>query len=96
MTGPATYEIRVQGHLDDHWSDRLGGLGLTRNADGTTTLSGPLADQSELYGVLAGLRDIGAALLSVMLLSLADAAVAGASWEQEPGQGGEQDARAGR
>ena len=65
MTGTATYEIRVQGHLDDHWSDRLGDLAITRNADGTTTLTGPLADQPELYGVLAGLRDIGAALLSV-------------------------------
>ena len=87
MTGPATYEIRVAGHLDDHWSDRLCGLAITRNADGTTTLSGLLADQSELYGVLAGLRDIGAALLSVVPLSLADAAVPGASWEEEPGQG---------
>ena len=87
MTGAATYEIRVAGHLDDHWSDRLGGLGITRNADGTTTLTGLLADQSELYGVLAGLRDIGAALLSVVLLPLADAAVPGASWKHEPGQG---------
>ena len=87
MTGAATYEIRVQGHLDDHWSDRLGGLTITRNADGTTTLSGPLTDQSGLYGVLSGLRDIGAALLSVVLLTLADAAVPGASWEDEPGQG---------
>ena len=81
MTGQATYEIRVAGHLDDHWSDRLGGLAVTRHADGTTTLAGRLADQAELYGVLAGLRDIGAALLSVELLSLADAGGAGASWE---------------
>ena len=65
MTGPATYEIRVVGHLDDHWSDRFGGLEISRNADGTTTLAGPLADQSQLYGVLSGLRDIGAVLLSV-------------------------------
>ena len=65
MTGPATYEIRVQGHLDDHWSDRLCGLVVTRNADGTTTLTGEVADQAQLYGVLAGLRDIGATLLSV-------------------------------
>jgi hypothetical protein len=64
MTG-STYEIRVEGHLDDHWSDRLGGLALTRHADGTTTLTGRLADQSQLYGVLSGLRDIGAALLSL-------------------------------
>jgi hypothetical protein len=65
MTGPAAYAIRVEGHLDDHWSVRLGGLALTRNVDGTTTLTGRFADQAQLYGVLAGLRDIGAALLSV-------------------------------
>jgi hypothetical protein len=65
MTGPAAYVIRVEGHLDDHWSDRLGGLALTRDVDGTTTLTGPLADQAQLHGVLAGLRDIGATLLSV-------------------------------
>ena len=40
-----------------------------------------------VVGVLAGLRDIGAALLSVVLVSLADAGLPGASWEQEPGQG---------
>ena len=82
MTGPATYSIRVGGHLDDHWSDRLGGLAVTRHPDGTTTLTGRLADQAQLYGVLSGLRDIGAALLSLELLSLADAVVAGASWEE--------------
>lgn len=65
MTRPAAYDIRVEGHLDDHWSDRLGGLALTRNADGTTTLTGCLTDQAQLYGVLSGLRDIGATLLSV-------------------------------
>ncbi|HSF35215.1 MAG TPA: hypothetical protein VLA70_03830 [Nocardioides sp.] len=65
MTGPAAYAIRVEGHLDDHWSVRLGGLALRRNVDGTTTLTGRFADQAQLYGVLAGLRDIGATLLSV-------------------------------
>jgi hypothetical protein len=65
MTGPAAYEIRVAGHLDDHWSDRLGGLAVTRHADGTTTLAGCLADQAQLYGVLSGLRDIGATLLAL-------------------------------
>ena len=58
-------DIRVEGHLDDHWSDRLGGLSVTRNADGTTTLTGRLADQAQLYGVLSGLRDIGATLISL-------------------------------
>ncbi len=62
---PATYAIRVAGHLDDHWSTRFGGLTITRNGDGTTTLAGPVADQAHLHGVLAGLRDIGATLLDL-------------------------------
>ena len=64
MTGPA-YVIRVQGHMDDHWSERLGGLAITRRADGTSILTGRLADQAQLYGVLSGLRDIGATLISL-------------------------------
>ena len=65
MTANTTYAIRVQGHLDDHWSPRLADLALTRNEDGTTTLTGILADQAQLHGVLARLRDINAVLLDV-------------------------------
>lgn len=61
----SAYEIRVDGHLDDHWSGRLGGLAITRRADGTTVLTGCLVDQAQLYGVLVGLRDIGATLISL-------------------------------
>ena len=61
-TAPTTYAIRVDGHLDDHWSAWLGALGLTRHDDGTTTLTVAVADQAQLHGVLAGLRDIGAIL----------------------------------
>ncbi|WP_186816577.1 hypothetical protein [Cellulomonas aerilata] len=60
--GPTTYTIRVDGHLDDHWSSRLGEPDLTREVDGTTTLTVAVADQAQLHGVLAGLRDIGAVL----------------------------------
>jgi hypothetical protein len=60
-----TYTIRVVGHLDDHWSHVLAGLSITRHADGTTTLTGPLADQAQLHGVLAGLRDINAELVDL-------------------------------
>jgi hypothetical protein len=59
------YEIRVDGHLDDHWSQRLGGLTICRNDDGTSTLAGPVADQAQLHSVLAGLRDIGATILEL-------------------------------
>src|SRR5207253_8490859 len=44
------HEIRVQGHLDERWSDWMEGLVFTHESDGTTTLTGPLADQSALHG----------------------------------------------
>jgi hypothetical protein len=59
----------VGGHLDDHWSDRLAGLAITRDDDGTSTLTGTLADQAQLHGVLAGIRDIGVPLLEVRSLA---------------------------
>ena len=61
-TAPTTYAIRVDGHLDDHWSGWLGARDLTRHDDGTTTLTVAVADQAQLHGVLAGLRDVGAVL----------------------------------
>lgn len=64
----AAYEFRVGGHLDGHWSSILAGLALTHGRDGTSTLIGPVADQSQLHGVLAGLRDLGAPLLAVRTL----------------------------
>lgn len=57
-----TYAIRVHGHLDDHWSDWLGGHDMTRDGNGATTITVEVADQAQLHGVLAGLRDIGAVI----------------------------------
>ena len=61
-TAPKTYAISVDGHLDDHWSAGLGELDMTRNDDGTTTFTALIADQAQLHGVLARLRDIGAVI----------------------------------
>lgn len=63
--GPISYQIRVLGHLDPHWSTWFTGLTLTQEDDGTTSLSGVVTDQAELHGLLAKVRDIGATLLSV-------------------------------
>ena len=60
-----SYEIRLQGHLDDHWVDWLEGLALTRENDGTTTLTGQLADQAALHGVLNKIRDLNLPIVSV-------------------------------
>lgn len=62
---PRSYAIRVDGHLDDHWSAWLGDRDLTRDDDGTTTVTVSVADQPQLHGVLAGLRDIGAVLIEL-------------------------------
>ena len=67
-TTQTTYAIRVEGHLDDHWSAWLGDLTVNHHDDVTSTFTGPVADQAQLHGVLARLRDIGATLLSVRAL----------------------------
>lgn len=65
VTAPTTYAIRVLGHLDDHWCSWLGDLDITRDDGGTTTLTVSNADQAQLYGVLAGLRDVGAVIIEL-------------------------------
>lgn len=63
---PAHYEIRLVGHLDEHWSTWFDGLAVIQEDDGTTTLRGAVTDQAELHGLLAKVRDLGATLLSVV------------------------------
>jgi hypothetical protein len=66
--GTAMVEIRVAGHLDDHWGATLGDLTLVRLDDGTTSLTGPLVDQAHLHGVLTRIRDLGVPLLMLHTL----------------------------
>ena len=73
---PAIYRIRVQGYLDQSWSDRMGGMTITttEQEDGApvTTLTGDLLDQAALLGVLNTLYDYHhAPLLSVEFLGSA-------------------------
>jgi RimJ/RimL family protein N-acetyltransferase len=69
-TQTAAYAFRVREHLDDHWSDWFGGFTITRQDDGTSTLTGNVADQAQLHGVLSGLRDIGVELLELRTVDL--------------------------
>ena len=59
------YEIRLNGHLDARWSARFDGLALRHEAVGTTVLSGHVADQAALHGLLQRVRDLGIPLVSV-------------------------------
>ena len=66
------YRIRVEGHLDASWSDRLGGMAIDSssgdNGSRITTLTGSLQDQSALSGVLNALADLQLSLISVRRL----------------------------
>ena len=70
---PATYRIRIQGYLDESWSDRLGGMTISTAQSGdeapVTTLEGKLVDQAALGGVLSTVYDLGCPLLSVERLA---------------------------
>jgi hypothetical protein len=65
--GPEHYQIRVKGQLERRWEHWFDGLQLSIDHD-TTMLSGTLADQAALYGVLLKIRDLGVPLLSVQRL----------------------------
>ena len=59
------YEIRLKGHLETRWVQWFDGVTITLEENGNTLLSGPLADQAALHGILKKVRDLGLPLLSV-------------------------------
>ena len=64
MDKAETYCIRVEGHLEDIWSEWFDGMTLERMTDGTTTLIGPVVDQAALHGLLLKLHNMGLALIT--------------------------------
>jgi hypothetical protein len=66
------YEFKVKGHLDQSWSARLEGMDISHQPDGTSLITGDVADQAALFGLLSRLRDLGTPLLSVNALKTAD------------------------
>lgn len=59
------YEIRVDGILDARWSAWFDGLHISSDANGETTIAGPVRDQAALHGLLAKVRDLGLVLIAV-------------------------------
>ncbi len=60
------YQIRLNGHLGDSWSDWFEGLTITLEANGDTVLTGAVVDQAALHGLLKKVRDLGMPLVSVI------------------------------
>ncbi len=67
-TSSLIYEIRVAGHLSPQWMDWFEGLTVILEENGNTLLSGPVADQAALYGLLKKVRDTGLTLVAVNLI----------------------------
>ena len=72
MQHPSVYRIRVNGGLDQSWSERLAGMTITttcgRNTADSTKLEGQLLDQAALTGILNTLYDLQLPLVSVECL----------------------------
>lgn len=63
-----TYQFRLKGHLDKSWAEWLNDMSIVQRPDGTTLITGQIADQAALFGLLSRLRDLGMPLLSVNIL----------------------------
>jgi hypothetical protein len=61
----SVYEIRVKGPLDPRWSEWFEELQITNEPNREALLSGYIADQAALHGVLAAVRDLNLQLISV-------------------------------
>jgi hypothetical protein len=63
------YQIRVQGRLDEHWSDWFNGMTIVceneRGDPPITTLTVAAADQAKLRGILSKIWDLNLAVISV-------------------------------
>jgi hypothetical protein len=70
---PATYQIKVPGHLNESWSEWAGGMTITVESEGdglpVTTLTGSV-DQAALQGLLRRLYSLGLPLISVNCLEV--------------------------
>ena len=58
------YQIFIQGHLGQNWTDWLQSLHIQYRDNGITILTGPIVDQAALRGLLDRLFDLGISILS--------------------------------
>jgi hypothetical protein len=67
---PATYEIRVKGHLPERWAGWFGEIAIGLEEDGITRLTCPDIDQATLHGLIKKVRSLGLPLISVNRIEL--------------------------
>ena len=59
------YQIRLAEYIDRQWIHIFEGLTITQKEDGETIITGQVADQAALHGLLSKVRDLGLTLVSV-------------------------------
>ncbi len=59
------YEILVEGQLDPRRARWFEGMAVQPLDNGTTAITGPVADQAALHGLLNRIRDLGLTLIAV-------------------------------
>lgn len=64
-TQPYEIEILVEGHLDPRRAGWFEGFTLASQPDGTTRITGPVADQTALFALISRIRDLGMKLISI-------------------------------
>jgi hypothetical protein len=62
---PIHYAIQIKEQIPSRWSIWFEGLTITNLEEGGSILSGPVADQSALHGLLAKVRDLNLTLVSI-------------------------------
>ena len=60
-------EICVKGRINEDWSEWYEGLTVTHTGDEQTILSGPVIDQTAVYGLIARLSRLRLPLVSVFV-----------------------------
>ena len=66
------YEIIVAGNIKEIWDDCFEGWFIDFTEENLTKLTGNICDQSELYGKLTALRNMGLKLLRLENLAAAE------------------------
>ncbi|MBN1886553.1 MAG: hypothetical protein JW850_01130 [Thermoflexales bacterium] len=64
---PVRYQIKLRGRLGESWSDCFHGMTITRERE-TTTLTGDVADQAALRGIMGWIWDLNLTVVSVSLI----------------------------
>ncbi len=63
--GPALYRIRIMETLGSDWNEWFGGFTVSQDSDNGSLLTGMVADQAALHGLIRKLRDLRLTLLSL-------------------------------